>query len=285
MGPVRKVSSASTRALQSIGDSTAILSQSSVGGGCISDAFKITTEVGCYFLKTHPHSFFHAEAFGLGLLLDTETLGVPRVLAVDSDYLLLEWIPSQGSIDSELLGRQLAKMHESTRPLFGLEHDNFIGANSQTNRQEDDWVTFFGQHRLEAQARIAIREGRWNSRRSKGLKHLIKRLGDILPSTPPSSLCHGDLWSGNVMSSTGGRPFLIDPAVYFGDRETDIAFSKLFGGFSATFYDAYREAWPLESGWNERFEIYNLYHLLNHLNLFGEGYGSAVDNVLNTYGS
>ena len=87
------------------------------------------------------------------------------------------------------------------------------------------------------------------------------------------------------MSSTGGRPFLIDPAVYFGDRETDVAFSKLFGGFSARFYDAYREAWPLEPGWDERFEIYNLYHLLNHLNLFGEGYGSAVDNILNTYGT
>ena len=224
-----------------------------------------------------------AEAHGLGLLSDTETVGVPRVLAVDSDYLLLEWIPSQGSFDAELLGRHLARMHDSTRALFGLERDNFIGANPQTNQEEDNWVTFFAQHRLEAQAHIAVREGRWNSRRSRGLNHLIKRLGDILPSTPPSSLCHGDLWSGNVMSSTGGRPFLIDPAVYFGDRETDIAFSKLFGGFPARFYDAYRESWPLEPGWKERFEIYNLYHLMNHLNLFGEGYGSAVDNILEPF--
>ena len=274
------------RALRAIDDPSDIVSQRSVSGGCISEATYVETSLGRYFLKTHHRPFFHAEAHGLRLLADSSTVGIPEVLAVDEDFILLSWISgNQGSPDSRALGRQLAALHQSQGERFGLDRDNFIGANPQQNTQHDSWVEFFRCQRLEAQAQLARRNGRWNSMRDKALGRLLGRLDSLLPANPPVSLLHGDLWGGNVLGDENGQPYLIDPAVYFGDRETDIAFSQLFGGFSSTFYDTYNNAWPLETGWQERFEIYNLYHLLNHLNLFGEGYGPGVDRILDRFGS
>ena len=272
-------------ALLALGDRSAILLDEGVGGGCISQARHIRTERGEYFLKTHRTNFFGAEAHGLGLLREAGALAIPRVLSVGSDYILLEWIESSGGPRFEALGRGLAQLHRHQESLFGLERDGFIGATAQENGCMDDWGAFFGERRLGAQARFAKENGRWNSWRESRLERLRGRLDELLPRSPEASLLHGDLWGGNVMGGPDGDPFLIDPAVYYGDRETDIAFSQLFGGFSPAFYEAYREAWPLDPGWEERFEIYNLYHLLNHLNLFGEGYGGGVDRILERFGN
>jgi fructosamine-3-kinase len=273
------------RALSAVGDDGALLQNERVGGGCISEAKHLRTETRDYFLKTHPTHFFEAEAHGLRLLREADALGIPEVLAVGEDFILMEWIPSSGPPHPEELGRGLAQIHRQGGARFGLETDNFIGATPQENEPTDDWVAFFSERRLAAQARFARQNGRWSSRRERLMERLRSRLGDLLPAKPFASLLHGDLWGGNVMGGPNGAPVLIDPAVYYGDRETDIAFSRLFGGFSERFYAATREAWPLEPGWEERFELYNLYHLLNHLNLFGEGYGGGVDRLLERFGS
>lgn len=280
-----KVSEPLNRALAAVGDVSGIVHIAGVQGGCISEARCVQTKTRSYFLKTGRHGAFHAEAHGLRLLRESGSLDVPSVLAVDDDFLLLEWITCRSETDFAALGRGLAALHEVTRATYGLERDNFIGASPQVNTQETDWVLFFGHHRLLEQARLARHRGYWSSSRESKLNRLVERLGDFLPEQPPSSLLHGDLWRGNILSAADGKPVIIDPAVYFGDRETDLAFSRLFGGLPPVFYDAYAETWPLETNWEDRLDVYNLYHLLNHLNLFGEGYGSDVDRILSKLGT
>jgi len=181
------------------------------------------------------------------------------------------------------LGEGLAQQHRFTRETYGLPENNYCGLTPQTNTPAADWVAFFGENRLGAQMTLAAKNNRLPARRAKMLEHLSARLGDFLPAHPPASLLHGDLWGGNWLVTAAGEPALIDPAVYFGHREADLAFTELFGGFPHEFYDAYRASWALDAGYNERKDIYNLYHLLNHLNLFGESYGSRVDAVLQKY--
>jgi fructosamine-3-kinase len=181
------------------------------------------------------------------------------------------------------LGRGLAAQHRTTAETFGLDHDNFCGSNAQINTPTDDWVTFFGERRLGYQMELVRSRGRLPGRRGDRLENLIAQLGNWLPSHPPASLLHGDLWGGNWLVTAMGEPALIDPAVYYGHREADLAFTELFGGFPAAFYQAYQSAWPLDPGYEERKPLYNLYHLLNHLNLFGESYGGGVDSILQRY--
>jgi fructosamine-3-kinase len=200
-------------------------------------------------------------------------------------FIALEWL-GKGTSSREVavaLGRGLANLHRTTGPHYGLDHDNFIGANPQPNQPANDWVLFFTQQRLGYQLELLARNGLLPGPRRNLLEKLLPRLGEWLPVDPPASLLHGDLWGGNWLTTATGEPALIDPAVYYGHREAELAFTELFGGYSSNFYGAYKEAWPLDEAYHDRKDLYNLYHLMNHLNLFGEGYGGSVDSILNRF--
>ena len=284
-------------ALRAAGDSTDVRAVSGLGWGANSSAARVETEKRAYAFKWsgRPLSrMFLCEADGLRRMAATRTVRVPEVFAAEEQapgrpaFLLMEYLGSEGGRggqDMGALGEALAEMHRAgTSPHYGLDSDNYIGASPQYNGWQDDWITFFREKRLRPQYDMAMRNGRLHSRRRKALEALMAALPDLLGGVERRpALLHGDLWGGNVIPGPGGVPALIDPAVYYGDREAEIAFTRLFGGFTPRFYAAYQAAWPLPPGFERRFEIYNLYHLLNHLNLYGEGYGSAVDEVLGLY--
>jgi fructosamine-3-kinase len=272
-----------------------ITAVSAVGGGDISSAARLDlSEAGHVLVKWRlgpPTGLFTAERRGLELLRTPGALRVPRILAQSEAtagcpaYIALEWLGRGQSTDgiAEILGRGLAALHRHSASDFGLDHDNFIGANPQLNQPDEDWLVFYRDRRLRFQIETAGQNGYLPGPRAKKLEKLLGRLDSWLPSNPPVSLLHGDLWGGNWLVTDDGQPALIDPAVYFGHREADLAFTELFGGFPAVFYAAYNESWPLEQAYGDRKELYNLYHLLNHLNLFGEMYGSRVDSILRRY--
>ena len=268
-----------------------------VGGGCIANATRIEASDARYFLKWSggdAGQTFEAEAAGLRALREAPSpLLVPEVLAAwNADdaapgALLMEWV-EPGRTDAgfwERFGEALAALHRttSTDGRYGFERDNFIGRTPQPNAWRSAWPDFFRSQRLEPQIALARARDRWRERWDAPAEQLLDRLPEWLPESPPASLLHGDLWSGNFLPASDGRAALIDPATYFGHRETDLALTELFGGFDRRFYDAYRAAWPLESGYTERREVYNLYHLLNHLNLFGAGYAGQVERTLNRF--
>ncbi|MFQ5577305.1 MAG: fructosamine kinase family protein [Anaerolineae bacterium] len=261
-----------------------------VAGGDINRAARVTLSTGqTLFVKWHPNpppGMFPAEARGLQLLASAHALRVPAVHFFDETCLGMEWL-GRGSRDAAgtaaALGRGLAQQHRLTAERYGLEGDNYCGLTPQVNTPAGNWPAFFARNRLGCQMELAARRNRLPAPRRQRLERLIARLPTLLPARPPASLLHGDLWGGNWLVTAAGEPALIDPAVYFGHREADLAFTELFGGFPPAFYHAYRQAWPLESGYPERRDIYNLYHLLNHLNLFGEHYGRSVDAVLKRY--
>jgi fructosamine-3-kinase len=234
---------------------------------------------------------FSAEQRGLALLAEAGALRVPAVYGHaepaegEPGYIALEWLgqgASSVAVETQL-GQGLARLHRRTGEWYGLDHDNFIGANPQPNRASDDWLVFFGEQRLGYQLELLARNNYLPGRRGQRLERLLARLGEWLPARTEASLLHGDLWGGNWITTAAGEPALIDPAVYYGHREAELAFTELFGGFSATFYAAYNETWPLDGGYTARKDIYNLYHLMNHVNLFGEGYGGRVDSILARY--
>lgn len=221
---------------------------------------------------------FQAEAEGLAELSRAQAVRVPRVLAVSEHegtaFLVLEWIDLRGtSAGSEAkLGEQLARQHRVTRDEFGWHRDNTIGSTPQTNRLTKDWVDFYRECRLQPQLALAKRNGA-GADLIDGGHRLCEQLDRFFPGYAPTpSLLHGDLWGGNWGADASGQPVLFDPAVYFGDRETDLAMTRLFGGFGAQFHAAYQAAWPVDPGANTRITLYNLYHVLNHFNLFGGGY-------------
>ncbi len=279
------------RALSSFGDSTLIRSIDRVGGGDINEAARVVTDRDHYFIKWNRRSLpglFEVEARGLRLLASADAVRVPNVIALldQPPGLILEWIDSRApkSDMSERLGQQLAQMHRALGSQFGLDHDNYIGSNPQANQPSNSWIAFFRDQRLGSQMELARRNGHLTVRRASQIERVMSRLSEWIDETCCApSLLHGDLWGGNTMSGPNGEPVLIDPAVYYGDREAEIAFTELFGGFGARFYAAYNEAWPLAPGYADRRDLYNLYHLLNHLNLFGEGYGGSVDAILRRY--
>ena len=263
-----------------------IKSSEQIGGGCIAHARRVKTTRGDFFVKWargNAADTFPAEAAGLeALRAASSPLVIPGVSFVGSGVLVLDWIEqgTGGAAFWEGFGRDLAQLHRQTGGRYGFDSDNFIGRLPQTNTWRDSWPEFFRECRLGPQVELARKSNRWQSRWDEQLERLFEDLDEILPRNPPASILHGDLWSGNYISTADGKSALIDPAVYFGDRETDLAMTELFGGFDARFYGAYREAWPLEPGYQERREVYNLYHLINHLNHFGEGYARAVDGAL-----
>ncbi len=271
-----------------------VTGQIPVNGGSICRAVKVSLGDGrAALVKWHAGApgMFTAERRGLELLSAAGALRIPQVMAQQEAgaqspaFLAIEWLergPATPAV-AEALGRGLAQLHRVTAATYGLDHDNFIGVNPQPNPPATDWVTFFGERRLVFQMELAARHGYLNPARRQRLEKLLARLGDWLPPYPPASLLHGDLWGGNWLATADGQPALIDPAVYYGHREAELAFTELFGGFPGAFYAAYHEAWPPDGGYRERVALYNLYHLLNHLNLFGEGYGGGVDAALRQY--
>ena len=255
-----------------------------VGGGDISAAWQLDTGNDGVFLKTGPVAaidMFAAEAEGLAEIALANALRVPEVLAIgktsDTAFLALEWLPFErpGKACEKRLGQRLADMHRTTSDRFGWHRDNTIGLTPQHNRWSTDWVAFFRERRLGYQLKLATTNGYTGQLQEQGLR-LLERLPSLFENYRPlPSLLHGDLWGGNWASS-GGEPVIFDPAVYYGDRETDLAMTRLFGGFGHAFYEAYEAAWPLEPGSARRQALYQLYHVLNHLNLFGGGYYSRA---------
>ena len=257
----------------------------SVSGGSINTAYRI----GDYFLKVNsPHlsSMVEAEAAGLAEMAATNTLRIPEMLSVgnnqDYAYLLLEYIPLSGirGQAASLCGEQLAQMHQQTQPYFGWHQDNTIGSTPQHNNRDHDWVNFYQQQRLNQQLSFAKQNGFGGALQDKG-----NRLIETVPAffsnyQPEPALLHGDLWGGNAGADDQGNPVIFDPACYYGDREADVAMTELFGGFGPDFYAAYRATYPLDSGYTTRKTLYNLYHILNHLNLFGDGYLSQSESMI-----
>lgn len=269
-----------------------IISTASIGGGCINNAAEIVTTSGRYFLKYNLVSkypdMFEKEALGLKLLASAGSLRVPEVLfhstADDYAFLLLEIIES-GSRQPDFwtdFGRSLAALHRHSAGMFGLDHDNYMGSLKQSNHFHTGWYDFFVAERLEPQLKLARDEGLISASTIKSFENLYRKLPELIPEEKPA-LIHGDLWSGNFMVSDEGRACLIDPAAHYGHRESDIAMTKLFGGFTEEFYSAYNSAWPLEKGWQQRIDILNLYPLLIHVNLFGESYLRDVQNIIRPF--
>ena len=251
-----------------------------VSGGDISSAWRLDAPGQSLFLKTGPSSsyeMFSAEAEGLQELAQANAVRVPAVLAfgehAGNAFVALEWL-RLGNADSaceRLFGQQLAALHRTTKPQCGWHRDNTIGLTPQHNPWSDDWVAFYREHRLGYQLELAARNGFTGALQTEGAR-LLKRLPIFFENySPVESLLHGDLWGGN-WACFEGQPVIFDPAVYYGDRETDLAMTRLFGGFGKAFYDAYESSWPLQPGYRERVDLYQLYHVLNHLNLFGSGY-------------
>ena len=262
-------------------------------GGCINSAGVIESNLGLMFVKwNNRHQFpgmFESESKGLNLLREPGVIRVPKPITHGEEdsysFLLTEFIQSTARSKTywELLGEQLAALHRNSSDRFGLDHNNYIGSLFQINTQVNDWLEFYIQHRLEYQLKLAVDKGKIEKGINAKFQKFYKELSTVLPTGEPPNLVHGDLWSGNLMTGSEGEPVIFDPAVYFGHREVDLAMTKLFGGFSSRFYDVYNETFPLKPGINERIEIYQLYPLLVHVNLFGGGYGSQVKAILNRY--
>ena len=252
------------------------------GGGCINRALVVVDGAQKYFVKlNHAHrlDMFEAEAAGLEEILASQTLRAPRPLctgqAAGEAFLVLEHLALGGHSGEAALGHGLAALHRATQDKFGWKRDNTIGSTPQINTQEADWVTFYREHRLRYQLELAAENG------ERRLLREGEVLLEALPAffsdySPAPSLLHGDLWGGNRGALLDGTPVIFDPAVYYGDREADLAMTELFGGFGAGFYAAYNEAWPPDPGYKTRRDLYNLYHVLNHYNLFGGGYAGQA---------
>ena len=275
---------------QTINASVEIFEFKSVAGGCINSGGRLATSQGIYFLKWNDaHRFpemFQKEALGLELLKKTGTVKIPSVITVgetsEQQFIIHEFIePGRPhSSYSMELGKGLAMLHKESASSFGLDHDNYIGALPQKNSAHTDWVEFFIEERLKPQIQLAADNGRLHE--TKRFEKLFARLPEVLPVEPPA-LLHGDLWNGNVITDREGNAVLIDPAVYYGHREMDLAFTQLFGGFSQEFYQAYSDEFPLVPGFPSRVDLYNLYPLLVHVNLFGGSYARQVISILDRF--
>ena len=273
---------------------------SRLGGGSINEARLMTLRDGRRFLVKSNASaapdFFFCEQIGLSTLAAANKIRVPKVICESEhggvQFLVLEAIEigREPADFEENLGRQLAELHlESTSDQFGFQHDgvqfdNFIGSSHQPNPLSTDWIDFWGTYRLGFQLRLAEANKVGNRQLQSLGNRLVDRLQQLLPNEHSQPvLIHGDLWSGNYLVDSCGQPVLIDPAPYYADHEAEFGMTALFGGFSQRFYDAYREVVPFEFGFEQRFEIYKLYHLLNHLNLFGNSYLDGCLSILKKY--
>jgi len=271
------------------GQPFSLLSAHPVNGGDINAAYRLQAADNNYFIKLNRAGMaemFAAEQAGLQEIASTQTVNVPRPIATgvagQQAFLVLEYIDLSGAAKTAgaLLGRQLAALHRLPQSYFGWHLDNTIGSTPQHNPRSENWCDFWRRHRLGKQLQLAVQKGYTGKLQNLG-ERLSADLGQFFDNyQPQASLLHGDLWGGNWAIDRSGRPVIFDPACYYGDRETDLAMTELFGGFGADFYAAYQSAWPLDSGYSTRKTLYNLYHILNHLNLFGGGYLSQAEHAL-----
>lgn len=282
------------------GSGTKVVQARCTAGGDINEARRLTLNNGMHiFMKSNKKenlSFFTAEAAGLAAIAHTGTVSVPRVLCCGTDdaqggtsFLLMDFLESgtRRADYWEVLAQQLAAMHQADTSAFttggryGFVQDNYIGASKQKNTPGCHWISFFRDCRLKPQ--FAQANHYFDASDKKKIAKLLERISDFLVEPEHPSLLHGDLWSGNVMPGHDGSAWLIDPAVSVGHAEADLAMTELFGGFSRRFYEAYREAAPMQEGYERRRDLYHLYHLLNHLNLFGRAYLGEVKQIIGEY--
>ena len=272
---------------QAIADATGLpfapRTQRSVSGGCINHSYLLADGERRFFVKLNDAKrlpMFEAEAAGLQEILASHTVRAPRPLchglADDQAYLVMEYLDLRGHGDAAALGRQLSQMHRPPQAYFGGQRDNTLGSTPQWNTQTATWIEFMRDKRIGYQLRLAAQNGYGGKLQTQGEKLLAGLDAFFTGYQPQASLLHGDLWGGNHGYLADGTPVIFDPAVYYGDRETDLAMTELFGGFAPAFYAAYQQAWPLDAGYRERKTLYNLYHVLNHANLFGGGYAAQA---------
>jgi fructosamine-3-kinase len=274
---------------EATGSPFAIESRAGTGGGCINECYVVRGGGRAWFVKVNAAAradMFAAEAEGLAEIARAATVRVPRPLCHganrEASWLVLEHLELRPGDDRGMraLGRNLARLHRVTGARYGWHRDNTIGATPQINAGSGDWIAFWRSRRLAFQLELAQSRGHGGRLIAAG-----ERLLEALPLffrgyTPLPSLLHGDLWSGNAGQAPDGEPVIYDPAVYYGDREADLAMTELFGGFPRSFYEAYRAEFPLDAGYQTRKDLYNLYHVLNHLNLFGGGYGAQAQRLI-----
>ncbi|MDE6386928.1 MAG: fructosamine kinase family protein [Lachnospiraceae bacterium] len=279
------------------GEETRIEETSRISGGDINEAYGLMLTGGkCIFMKSNAKdnlSFFTAEAVGLTAIAQTKAICTPQILGVGTDgeragysFLLLEFISGKNRNRNywEDFARQLSEMHRAsttglaTTGKYGFDCDNYIGRRRQVNTGHDSWISFFRECRLEPQFKDAAQY--FDREDWRRIGRFLDHIDEILVEPEYPALLHGDLWSGNVITGNDGGAWLIDPAVYVGHAEADIAMTELFGGFPPAFYDAYKEAMPLQPGYERRRDVYNLYHLLNHLNMFGRMYLPEVKRIV-----
>ncbi len=273
---------------QTTGRAFSVEQQQSMAGGSINSAFLLTDKNGQqYFVKTNQPgqlAMFEAEAHGLRALASSHTLRVPETVCFGENpaqsYIVLEYLDMCGSADQRLLGEQLAAMHRVTAEKFGWEIDNTIGATFQPNSWTADWLMFWREQRLGFQLQLAAKNGYGGELQSLGEKLLLEMPKLFSGRKLKASMLHGDLWGGNVAGLKDGTPVIYDPAFYYGDREADLAMTYVFGGFTADFYASYQQAFPLDDGFAVRKIFYNIYHIINHLNMFGGGYHGQAINML-----
>ena len=275
----------STHISETLGKDFQIQQQSSIGGGSINSAWKVTgTDNQAFFVKLNSASLefmFQVEYDSLNELLqvmetDTSIMQIPKPVCYGisntQSYLVLEYIPMTSHGDGRLMGQALAQMHRISTEQFGWYQNNIIGSTPQSNQRHSDWLSFWREERMIPQFKMLYDKGYKNYLQPLDNK-LLNKLPQLLADHKPApSLLHGDLWSGNYAYTQDGNPIIFDPAIYYGDREADIAMTELFGGFGQDFYTAYNESWPLDKGYKQRKTLYNLYHILNHANLFGTSY-------------
>lgn len=271
------------------GASFTLESRAEAGGGCINECRVVRGAGRVFFVKLNAPEraeMFSAEADGLREIARTKTVRVPEPVchgaSPDACWLVLEHLelrpPDERSMRK--LGCDLARMHRVAGGRYGWHRDNTIGATPQVNTGSDDWIAFWRERRLGFQLKLAASKGHGRRLAANG-ERLMERLPAFFADYRPGpSLLHGDLWSGNAAMAEQGEPVIFDPAVYYGDREADLAMTELFGGFAQSFYDAYRAEFPLDPGYRTRRHLYNLYHVLNHLNLFGGAYGAQAQHMI-----
>jgi fructosamine-3-kinase len=275
------------RITQITGDRFRFENHRSVSGGCINQGYALIGGEQTYFVKTNQASqleMFEAEALGLKQMQATQTIRVPTPIcwgvADNASYLVLEWLEfGSGTTQAwEEMGRKLAAMHQAqVASRFGWERNNTIGSTPQINTPTERWADFFAEHRISYQLQLAARRGG----NFPDSTQVVEAVRDCLSDRAlQPSLVHGDLWSGNAAVMESGEPVILDPATYYGDREVDLAMTELFGGFPAAFYRGYDDVFPLDKGYQQRKTLYNLYHILNHFNLFGGGYASQANRAI-----